>query len=79
MYPQKRDYYCPFSNKVFTKSVANAEVVSWTFKPLWKLIGELKIRDIGGHILLFEFDNAMELERVLEFELWAYDKSMVVF
>ena len=53
--------------------------MSQTFKPLWKLIGELKIKDIGGHILLFEFDDAMELERVLEFEPWSYDKSMVVF
>ena len=51
--------------------MVNAEVVSRTFKPLWKLIGEMKIRDIGGNILLFE--------RVLELEAWTYDKSLVVF
>ena len=29
--------------------------------------------------MLFEFDDAMDLERVLEFEPWTYDKSLVVF
>ena len=57
--------------KFFTKRVVNAEAVSRTFKLLWKLIGEMKIRDIGGNILLFE--------RVLELEAWTYDKSLVVF
>nr|POE91587.1 hypothetical protein CFP56_25631 [Quercus suber] len=40
-----------------------------TFKPLWKLSGELKIRDVGEHMLLFEFEDNLDLERVLEYEL----------
>nr|POF14651.1 hypothetical protein CFP56_26752 [Quercus suber] len=35
-------------------------------------------RVVGDNILLFEFDDAMDLERVLEFELWSYDKSIIV-
>ena len=46
---------------------------------MWKPIGEMKIRDIGGNILLFDFDDAVDLERVPEFELWSYDKSLVIF
>ena len=65
--------------KFFTKRVVNAEAISRTFKPLWKPIGEMKIRDIGGNILLFEFDNVMDLERELQFEPWSYDKSLVIF
>ena len=38
----------------------------------------MKIRDIGGNILLFEFDDAVDLERVPEFEPWSYDKSLVI-
>ena len=41
--------------------------------------GEIKIRDIGGNILLFEFDDVLDLERVLELEPWTYDKILVVF
>lgn len=46
---------------------------------MWKFIGELKIKDIGDNILLFEFKDVLDLERVLEYEPWKYDKHMVVF
>ena len=47
-----------------------------TFKPLWNPIGELRIRDVGENILLFEFEVVLDLERVLEFEPWSYDKNL---
>ena len=49
------------------------------YGPLWKHIGELKIRDVGGNILLFEFEDNLDVKRVLEFEPWSYDKHLVVF
>lgn len=57
----------------------NVESVGRTFKPLWKSIGELKIRDVGDNILLFEFEDILDLERVLEFKPWMFDKSLVAF
>ena len=78
--PQKKEVsIVRLAAKFFTKRVVNAEAVSRTFKPLLELIREMKIRDIGGNILLFEFDDALDLERVLELEPWTYDKSLVVF
>jgi len=65
--------------KFLTKIIINVEAVAQKFKPLWKPMGELKIRDVGGNILVFEFDDALDLERVLEFEPWSYDKSLVIF
>nr|POE98551.1 hypothetical protein CFP56_46459 [Quercus suber] len=67
------------AGKFLTKMVINVDAVARTFKPLWKPGGELKIRDIGDNILLFEFEDCLDLERVLEFEPWSYDKSLVVF
>ena len=55
------------------------DAVARTFKPLWRTVGELKIRDIGEHILLFEFEDELDLERVMEFEPWSYDKHLVAF
>ena len=55
------------------------EAVGRMFKPLWKLKGELKIRDLGDSILVFDFEEGLNLERVLELEPWMYDKHMVVF
>ena len=76
--PQKKEVTIAcLAAKFFLKRVVNAKVVGQTFKPLWKPIGEMKSRYIGGNILLFEFDDAMDLERVLEFEPWSYDKSIV--
>ena len=68
-----------FAGHFFTKRVLNMEVVGRTFKPLWKLKGELKIRDLGDSILVFDFKEGLDLERVLELEPWMYDKHMVVF
>ena len=67
------------AGKFLTKRVLNVDAVARTFKPLWKPIGELKIRDVGDNILLFEFEDNLDLERVLEFEPWSYDKHLVVF
>nr|POE55977.1 hypothetical protein CFP56_62806 [Quercus suber] len=67
------------AGKFLTKRVINVEAVARTFKPLWKPGGELKIRDVGDNILIFEFEDSLDLERVLEFEPWSYDKSLVVF
>ena len=34
---------------------------------------------MGDNILLFEFEDCLDLERVLELEPWSYDKHLVVF
>ena len=67
------------AGRFYTKRVLNVDAVARTFKPLWRTTGELKIRDIGEHILLFEFEDALDLERVMEFEPWSYDKHLVAF
>ena len=66
------------AGRFFTKRVLNVEAVGRTFKPLWKLIGEVKIRDLGDNILVFDFEDGLGLERVLTLEPWTYDKHMVV-
>ena len=67
------------AGKFFTKQILNVNAMARTFKPLWKPIRELKIRDIGENILLFEFEDQLDLERVLEFEPLSYDKHLVAF
>ena len=67
------------AGKFLTKRIINAEAIARTFKPLWKPVGELKIRDVGRNVLVFDFYDALDLERVLEFEPWSYDKNLVVF
>ena len=49
------------AGKFFTKRVLNVDAVARPFKPLWKPVGELKIRDSGDDVL-FEFGDIMDLE-----------------
>ena len=49
------------AGRFYTKRVLNVDAVARTFKPLWRTTGELKIRDIGEHILLFEFKDVLDL------------------
>ncbi|XP_075670035.1 uncharacterized protein LOC142639783 [Castanea sativa] len=67
------------ASRFFTKRTLNVESVARTFKPLWKPTSELKIRDLGENILPFEFTDALDLARVLEFEPWTFDKNIVAF
>lgn len=67
------------AGKFFTKRVLEVYAVARTFKPLWKPISELKIRDIEENVLLFEFEDVLDLEQVREFEPGSYHKHMVVF
>lgn len=62
---QREIYLYWLAAKKFTKRVVNSEAITRTFKPLWKPIREFKFRDIGGNLLLFEFEDAIDLERVL--------------
>ena len=50
------------ASRFFTKRVLNMDVVARAFKPLLNLVGKLKIRDIGEHILLFKFEDSLDLE-----------------
>ena len=67
------------ARKFLTKRVLNVKAVARTFKPLWRPVGELKICDSGDNVLVFEFADVMDLERVLEYKLWSYDKSLIAF
>ena len=42
----------------------NVNAMACIFKPLWKPIGELKIRDMGDNILLLKFEDMPDLENV---------------
>ena len=52
------------AGKFLTRRVLKVDAVACTFKPLWKPIGELKIRDMGDNILLLKFEDMLDLENV---------------
>ena len=57
----------------------NVEVVTRTFKLLWRTERGFSAQDMGNNILLFEFEDEADLERVLFSKQWSYDKHLVAF
>ena len=48
------------------------------FNPLWRAKNGFKIQSFGDHKILFIFDNKEDVDRILEGELWTFDKHLVV-
>ena len=67
------------ATKFFTHRALNMEVIARTFKPLWKTKNGFDVKDVGNHIVLFEFSDKADAERVLMGEPWIYDKHLVSF
>ena len=64
--------------KFLTKCVLNVDVVVRTFKSLWQSQNGFKAKNLGDHILLFIFDNKIEVDKVLLSEPQSFDKYLVV-
>ena len=56
----------------------NAEAVACT-NLYGNPLANSRLGTLGRNILLFEFEDTLDVERVLEFKPWSYDKHLVVF
>ena len=69
---------CTLVAKFFTKRALNIEVVARTLKPLWHTKQDFEIQDMGNHVLLFVFENEVDINWVLLGEPWSFDKYLIV-
>ena len=53
------------------------EAIANTFKLLWRTCKGFEVRDMGNHRVLFEFQDALDIDRVLRGEPWLFDKFLV--
>uniref|UniRef100_A0A2N9EK22 CCHC-type domain-containing protein n=1 Tax=Fagus sylvatica TaxID=28930 RepID=A0A2N9EK22_FAGSY len=65
--------------KFFTRRTINIEAVARTFKPLWQTKHNFSLQDVGDNMVLVEFEDRSDLERVLIGEPWSYDKYLNAF
>ena len=49
--------------KFLTKRALNVEVIARTFNPLWRARNGFKIQNLGDHVILFTFDNKVDVDR----------------
>ena len=54
------------------------EAVVHTFQQQWRSVNGYKIWNLGDHMVLFVFDNILDVERIIENQPWSFDKHLVV-
>ena len=67
------------AGKFLTHRSINKEAVIRTFRPLWRTRKPFRTHEMGDNKLVFEFENDVDLERVMEYEPWTFDKHLVLF
>ena len=63
--------------KSFTKRALSVEVVARTLRPLWKTKQDFHIKDLGNHMILFSFEDDLDVEHVLLGAPWSFDKYLI--
>lgn len=51
--------------KFFTKQALSIAVVARTLRPLWRMKHEFHIKDLGNHLILFTFEDELDVEQIL--------------
>ena len=66
------------ATRFLTKCPLNIDAISRTFTPLWRSKVGFKIKNNGDHIILFYFDNGVDVDKILSLEPWSFDKHLMV-
>ena len=53
------------AGKFYTRQTLNMEAIALTFKPLWRSKNGFKVTNMGNHIVLFTFNNKLEVDSIL--------------
>ena len=61
-----------------TRRAVNVNAIAKTFTPLWRSRNGFQVRNLGNHMVLFVFYNKEEVEKVIQSELWSFDKHLMV-
>ena len=64
--------------KFLTKRDLNVEAIAKTFTPIWRMKNEFRVTKESDHVVLFTFDNQIDLERVLDTKPWSFDKHLMI-
>ena len=64
--------------KFLTRRNINIEAIAHTFRPIWRTRGNFEIIDVGGNVILFDFELEVDAVKVLMGEPWAFNRHLVV-
>ena len=76
-YISKKSRYCLLGKIVMRKNV-NMEAMKMVFVKLWKIKAGISIREVGERLFIFQFEDEVEKDRVLQKQPWSFNKSLLV-
>ena len=65
--------------KIFMNQGINVEAMKAVLYNIWKLSYGLEIKEVGDKIFVFQFDDAVEKDKVLARQSWYFNKALIVF
>lgn len=64
--------------KFLTKWVLSTEAIIRTLSPLWWARNGFQIRNAKDHVVLFVFEDEVEVGKILTSEPWSFDKHLMI-
>ena len=64
--------------KFLTSRFLQMEAIARTFKQLWRMGNGFRVCNQGNNIVLFVFDNLMEVDKILKSQPWSFDKHLII-
>ena len=64
--------------KFFTTCFLQMEGVARSFRQLWRTTNGFKIKNQGNNIVLFVFDNLLNVDKTLKSQPWIFYKHLIV-
>ncbi|KAK9993150.1 hypothetical protein SO802_022853 [Lithocarpus litseifolius] len=75
----KKNLSFALAENFFMRRSINIEAAARTFCSIWQTRGSFEVSDKGNNIALIAFELEVDVEKVLQGKLWAFDRHLVAF
>ena len=58
--------------EIWIEKNVNKEAFKSVLSNIWRMAGEVKIKELQENLWLFEFSDVMDKERIMEGRLWSF-------
>lgn len=64
--------------KLHTMRTYNRDTYKNMMRKIWKLVKPIKLYELGDRLMLIEFGDSQDKERILKESPWNFDRSLVL-
>jgi hypothetical protein len=64
--------------KIWTEKSVNKEAFWTVLIGIWRIVGDVKIKELQDNLWLFKFYDVLNKNRIMEGRLWSFDQQILV-